>query len=138
MATAEIKPKHGAWAIALLVLNILLFCGFWLAFVFAVPIFKKMLDDFGGRIPAMTQFVIDASDVFTLSCWCGGDNNIRFLFPALWLAVALLGFFCAYMRLVRNGNRKVLFLFLWGMTVFFVLLTCLLVSAMFQPIWTLN
>jgi len=138
MATADTKPKHGAWAIALLVLNLLLICGLWMAFVFAAPVFKKMFEDFGARLSALTQVVIDASDVFTLSCWCGGDNNIRFLFPALWLAVALLGFFCAYMRLVRNGNRKALFLFLWGMTVFFVLLTCLLVSAMFHPIWTLN
>ena len=138
MSTVDTKPRHGAWAITLLVINLLLICELWLVFVFAVPIFKKMLGDLGGQLSGLTQFVIDASDVFTLSCWCGGENNIRFLFPALWLAVALLGFFCAYMRLVRKGNRKALFLFLWGMTVFFVLLTCLLVSAMFHPIWTLN
>ena len=138
MPTADTKPKHGAGAIVLLVIDLLVVVGLWLAFVVAVPVFKTMFEDFGARLPSLTQFVFDASDVFTLSRWFYGEYAIRFLFPAFWLAVAIFAFFCAYLKLIRNGNRKALFLFLWGMNVFLVLLSCFLIGAMFQPIWTLD
>jgi type IV pilus assembly protein PilC len=42
----------GAFAILILVAMIL----------FIIPIFKKMFDDLGGKLPALTQFMIDLSD----------------------------------------------------------------------------
>ncbi len=53
----------GAFALLILVAMILFF----------IPVFKKMFDDLGGKLPALTQFMIDLSDAGRSRCTCSSS-----------------------------------------------------------------
>ncbi|MEY3031614.1 MAG: Type secretion system protein [Planctomycetota bacterium] len=74
-----------------------------------VPQFKKIFDDFGSELPAMTQTLIDASSILA-SGTVGGDGTdenpgTRVLpVPGFWLIPAVPFAFMYFIKLVRMSN----------------------------------
>ncbi len=74
-----------------------------------VPQFKKIFDDFGSELPAMTQTLIDASSILA-SGTVGGDGSDenpgrRVLpVPGFWLIPAVPFAFMYFIKLVRMSN----------------------------------
>ena len=72
-----------------------------------VPQFKKIFDDFGSELPAMTQFLIDASSILATGRVGGGgeDPGRKVLpVPGFWLIPAVPFAFMYFIKLVRMSN----------------------------------
>lgn len=72
-----------------------------------VPQFKKIFDDFGSELPAMTQTLIDASSILASgTVGGGGDDPGRKVLPVpgFWLIPAVPFAFMYFIKLVRMSN----------------------------------
>lgn len=72
-----------------------------------VPQFKKIFDDFGSELPAMTQTLIDASSILASgTVGGGGDDPGRQVLPVpgFWLIPAVPFAFMYFIKLVRMSS----------------------------------
>ncbi len=76
-----VKKVKGAMTYPLVILSVVIISTI-VMMVWVIPTFKKMFENFGGELPAMTQFVIDMSKFF--------QKNILYIIGGLALFIYLV------------------------------------------------
>ena len=123
IATRNMAKNSGKRPLTLLIIiNLFLYCSIDVALIFIIPVFGAMFADFGAKLPALTQLLMDFSNFFKRWWWC--------LNPLLAAVVVALAIYSTK----RVAPRKLLRV---AAILQFLLLLAIVVS-MFLPIFQLG
>ena len=125
VATCE-RPRHSAWAVILLLLDLLLATAACLNLAFVVPVFVEMFQFSGKNLPRSTQILIAISNALTTF---HGVGLGLLLCCVLWMIGRL------YVRLHRRGDRKILFARLSAIFIGLVVLMVMMIFTIFRPVF---